>query len=88
MRKIHRGLNNFRSGCLCSFLGRVRINSHHAQLRSGSARSDHFQPLKQRMMVIGMVGVQHEVHSLQTQRREIRVRILHLRRKHIFIERN
>ena len=78
VREIGCGLNDFCSGRFGARLQFVGIEAHDADLRASAARTRNFQARKERMMVVGVIGMEHEVGARKIQGDKIRIGVPNL----------
>ena len=86
MRLIGGWLNHRCAAGFCAIFERVRVCTKQAQLGPGAPRPTRGQTARQRMLVVGVVGVEHELKTVQLQRREVSIGIALLRAEHLFVE--
>jgi len=84
--KIRGGLKDFCTSCLRASMRSVGIDAEDTQFRASSARAWGFQSFERRMVVVGMIGMKHEVDALQVERCEIVVTVADGSEEHVAVE--
>src|SRR5437868_4566594 len=64
----------------------IGVNAEDAEFRAGPAKSGSLEPSVKGVMIVGVIGVQHEIEAEQIQCCEIRIGVAHGSAEYIAVE--